>query len=425
MKWLLNGIYGLLLIAVSPIALYRMIRHGRYRRGLSARLLGRLNARSSQRECIWFHAVSVGEVLQLENIVRPFLQSGNIDVVITTSTDTGYDLAISRFPDCHVDWFPLDFSWAVKTAFHRVRPKQIVLVELELWPNFLSYCRQKNVSTHVINARLSERSFKGYSTIQRLMKPVFAGFDCVAAQDPEYAQRFIALGTPAERVHVTGSIKFDAVETNRNNQKTQQLKTDFGWSDAPVFIAGSTQSPEEEFALQAWQKARKVIPDLKLILVPRHAQRFDSVAELLTQSGHDFHRRTQPTLQPADIVLLDTIGELSACWGLADVAFVGGSFGSRGGQNMLEPAAFGAAVMLGPNTRNFREIVRGLEQAEAALTVESPEQMSGSLLALLTDDSKRERQGQAAQQFVMQHRGAIGRTLKLLIENRTNQLRAA
>ena len=421
MKWALNLAYVSLLLMLSPVIIWRSLRHGRYRRGWKQKLFGSLPELSGDRPVIWFHAVSVGEVLQLQKVVEQFqIANGETySIVITTSTDTGFDLAKERFAGCTVCWFPLDFSWSVRTAIRRINPKMVVLMELELWPNFLAACKDAGVRTSLINARMSDRSFSGYSRMSRLVRSLFADFSVVAAQNEQYAERLKRLGTTSERTIVTGSIKFDGVQTDRSNAATQALRQLFDIGpDETVFIAGSTQSPEEQVALDAWQALAAEYPKLRLIIVPRHKERFDDVAALAAKSGASLHRRSQlktdSVIDHRAVILLDTIGELAACWGLADIALVGGSFGSREGQNMLEPAAYGAAVMFGPRTRNFRDIVERLLNVNGAIRLQSTDDVAVQLRRLQSDKEMRIRYGRTAQNLVIQQKGALQRTIDML-----------
>ena len=423
MRWLLNTIYLLLLTALSPGIAWRVLRHGRYRKGLAEKLLGRLPSIIDERDVVWFHAVSVGEVIQLQKVVDEFRRqtSNRFRIVVSTSTDTGFDLAVKRFPDCQVTWFPLDFSWAVANAVRAMRPSLVVLMELELWPNFLAECQRREIPVAVINARMSERSHRGYARIRRLMAPLFGKLALVAAQSQPNADRLRSLGVMPECLQVSGSIKFDGVATDRNNSATNRMRELFDLSSSErVFIAGSTQEPEEQFAVQAWLECRKHFPSLRLILVPRHRERFDEVAQLVRSAGIELTRRTElpASGQPKSdaVILVDSIGELSACWGLADVAFVGGSFGNRGGQNMIEPAAFGAAVVFGPNTWNFRDVVRTFKDANACLQLNSPEELTPTLLRLVADRAERQTLGLAAQAAVRSQVGATAKTASLLVE---------
>lgn len=427
MRIFLNLVYCLLLTAVSPVLIYRRLVVGKYRDGWAEKLFGSLPVRdrpASGVERYWFHAVSVGEVLLLQSILPELrARSPHAEIILTTTTSTGRAVAREKFPDISVCYFPLDFSWAVQRALARIQPTQIVLVELELWPNFLMAARKRGVPVSLINGRLSDSSFRGYSRIRWLLGPLLQTFQLVAVQNETYAQRFIQLGATAGSVQVTGSAKFDRVQTDRQNHQTMRLKAAFGLSDdEPVFVAGSTQEPEEKTALEAWMELRRQFSDLRLIIVPRHQERFEEIARLVESYGVPLLRRsgllngkTELPGMDRPVILLDTLGELSACWGLADFAFVGGSMGSRGGQNMIEPCGYGAAVCFGPNTRNFRDVVESLLARKAAEVVESQSALIERLRAWLTDRQAASRQGVAAREFVLSQSGASRRTIELLL----------
>ncbi|MDA1164758.1 MAG: 3-deoxy-D-manno-octulosonic acid transferase [Planctomycetota bacterium] len=427
MSLILNVVWFLLLAAVSPVLLYRSLTQGKYRDGWGQKLCGNLpdcGAAPTGHQRYWFHAVSVGEVLLLQSIL-PELQSRSPDaeIILTTTTSTGHAVARAKFPNIIVCYFPLDFSWAVRRALARIQPTQIVLVELELWPNFLRAAQQNGIPVSLINGRLSEKSFRGYSRARWLLRPLLQSFELLAIQNETYAQRFLALGAPAERVHVTGSAKFDRVTTERRNGQTLRLRENFGLTDdEPVFIAGSTQDPEEQIALETWLELRREFPSLRLILVPRHKERFDETARLVASYGQSLLRRSAgvsgcsaPGKGDSPVILLDTLGELSSCWGLADFAFVGGSMGSRGGQNMIEPCAYGAAVCFGPHTRNFRDVVDSLLARNAARVVQDGPELSALIRHWLTDHESASRQGIAAREFVLSQAGASALTIDLLL----------
>lgn len=420
LSWLLNFVYALLLACCAPVLLYKAVRFGKYRDGFAEKLLGRVPQSPPEARTVWFHAVSVGEVLQLETIVpRLRREQPGTHVVISTTTVTGMKLARERFPDETCCYFPLDFSWAVDRAIARIAPSLIVLVELELWPNFIRAAGRRGIKLAVINGRMSDRSFRGYRRIRFLIAPLLRSLSLVAVQTAQYEQRFSELG--ARRTLVTGSIKFDRVRTNRDNPATEEIARGFGLGDDEiVLIAGSTQSPEEQMALDAWSQLRAEHPGLRLILVPRHRERFDEVARLVTDGGHALIRRSESsgpdaTRSPEAVLLLDTLGELQDCWGLADIAFVGGSFGDRGGQNMIEPAAFGAAVLFGPNTWNFQDIVGRLLDQGGATVVPSTDDFRGFVQNLLADPDRRLQMGAAARECVVSQAGASAQTVAELI----------
>lgn len=417
MPWLLNLAYVALLLAVSPVLLYRRWVHGKYRDGWSEKLWGRLPDRDGSRPCLWLHAVSVGEVLQLRPMMKLLTaQRPDWDFVITTTTRTGLDVAKKEFAQHTVCYCPLDFSWAVRRAIARIKPSAIVLVELELWPNLVLTAKRLGLPLALINGRLSEKSFRGYRRFRPFVGRLLNGFDLLAVQNREYADRLLALGAPSERLHLTGSIKFDGVLSDRANSKTAELRQFFGLRNGDkVFIAGSTQAPEESFALDTWRALRSEFPNLQLILVPRHKERFEEVAALVASRSLSLQRRSNADRETGDVHLLDTLGELTACWGLADIAFVGGSLTQRGGQNMLEPAAYGAAVLFGPNTWNFRDIVEQLLARDAACVVRSPQELTATVRELLQQPLVAEELGRRASEFVATQQGAASRTVELLL----------
>ena len=422
LTWLLNAIYLTLIFVASPWILWSAIRHGKYREGFSQKLLGRVPIRTGQRPCIWLHAVSVGEVNLLETILTEIAsRSVDCELVISTTTKTGYELARRKYAPHTVFYCPLDFSWAVKAALRRVRPDLLVLAELELWPNLIRAAKQNGTRVAIINGRLSDNSFRGYRRLQPLVRHVLRLVDLIAAQNEETAERFCQLGACASALVSCGSLKFDGAETERENVRTRDLHQLAGIaSDDFVLLAGSTQAPEETYAIGIYAKLMKEYPELRLVLVPRHPERFDEVAQLLQESGLPFVRRSELTyssfpLPPSAIVLVDTIGELGACWGLATIGFVGGSFGSRGGQNMLEPAAYGVATCFGPNTWNFRDIVAQLLTVDGAVVVNNCEELEGFVSRALAKPDWAQDIGLRARQLVLSQQGATARTVDLLL----------
>lgn len=430
--WLLNLVYAALLIAVSPVLVWRMIVQGKYRDGWSEKFAGWLPISAEGEQVVWLHAVSVGEVLQLRTIVpRLRRESPHLTILITTTTVTGRAVACETYPDCRVAYCPLDFTWAVGNALRRVQPTMIGLVELELWPNLIRQASAAGVPLMLINGRMSERSYRGYRRVRPLIRALLRRFEVIAVQTQEYAERLIDLGAPAKRVHVTGSIKFDGVNVECIADQTQELRDAFGIDNTQrVFVAGSTHEPEEQIALNTWQQLLAEFPDLRLVLVPRHRERFDDVAALIETRGLAVRRRSSvstsrrsPATSTSDnddrsntptVCLLDTLGELSACWGLANVAFVGGSLTRRGGQNMIEPAALGVPVIVGPNTANFRDVVEGLQSVGGIEIVRSAADLPAAVRTLLTDENRSRRQCESARQFVLAQQGATDRTLELM-----------
>jgi 3-deoxy-D-manno-octulosonic-acid transferase len=419
--YLLNLIYLALAIAALPWLAYQAVAKGKYREGFAEKLLGLLPQRHDDRPCIWLHAVSVGEV----NLLAPLLAEieqrlPGWECVISTTTMTGFALARKKYAGRLVCYAPLDFSWAVRAAVRRIRPDVLVLAELELWPNLLRAARASGTAVAIVNGRLSERSFRGYRRLGSLMSGLLDNIDLIAAQNEEYAQRFLALGAAPTRVRVTGSIKFDGAETNRDNPATRRLTRLAGFTTEDiVFLAGSTQEGEEAAAMAAFRALADRHPRLKLVLVPRHPDRFAAVARLLDESGVKWQRRSELGEGPADrvprVLLVDAVGELGAWWGAAQIAYVGGSLGTRGGQNMIEPAAYGAAVSFGPNTRNFRDIVASLLEAEAAVVVQDEAELTRFVERCLEQPAYVRQLGQRSHDLVLRNQGATRRTVDLLM----------
>ncbi|MGC1273562.1 MAG: glycosyltransferase N-terminal domain-containing protein, partial [Planctomycetaceae bacterium] len=300
MPWLLNFAYACLIAAALPLLLYRRIRQGKYRTGWGEKLLGSLPKLKPSESRVWFHAVSVGEVLLLRGVIAELRsRRPDVDVVLTTTTATGREVAVAHYPDLTVCYFPFDFSWAVRRAMHRLKPTAIVLAELELWPNLITIASHSGVRLAIVNGRLSEKSFRGYRKLRPFIRELLRRFDVIAVQNDAYASRFSALGAPHDRLAVTGSVKFDGVNTVRDNPRTNELRRAFGIDeDDLVFIAGSTQHPEETYALAAWRDLREQFPSLRLILVPRHKERFEEVAKLVERQNLPLVRRSDRTSEP-------------------------------------------------------------------------------------------------------------------------------
>jgi 3-deoxy-D-manno-octulosonic-acid transferase len=307
----------------------------------------------------------------------------------------------------------------------RVRPDVLVLAELELWPNLICAAKRHGAGVAVINGRLGEKSSRGYRRIRPLVAGLLGQIELLAVQDETYAERFRALGARPESVHVTGSMKYDGAQTDRGNPATRRLAALAGFLDDDiVLLAGSTQEPEEAMALAAFRELSPKHPRLRLVLVPRHPDRFEAVAKLLDSTGIAWQRRTKLTCEAASgspsspaprVLLVDVVGELGAWWGTAQIAFVGGSMGSRGGQNMIEPAAYGAAVSFGPNTWNFRDIVSAMLDHNAAVVVQNDAQFTEFVRRCLEEPAYDATLGQRAQSFVQSQLGATRTTLERLL----------
>jgi 3-deoxy-D-manno-octulosonic-acid transferase len=402
-----------------PYWLYKMMRHGKYRAGLAARL-GRvplhLIRTPDSRPVIWVHAVSVGEVLAVGGLVEQMRRSfPDFRVLISTTTNTGQELARKRFGEESVFYFPLDFAFAARPYLQALNPELVVLVETEFWPNFLHLAKGTGASIAVVNARISDRSWPSYRRFRWALRRMLAHVDTFLAQTQEDAARLLFLGANASRVQVTGNLKFDVslpvappiVETLR-----RALASD---GAGPVLVCGSTVEGEEPALLKAFESVHAGHPRAVMILAPRHLERFDEVAALLKQSGKPYYRRSQWAGESlaGGVLLVDSIGELAALYGLAGVAFVGGSLVPRGGHNIIEPAQHGVAILTGKHTDNFRDIVALFQSRNAVRIVRMPE-LPLTLMLLLADDEERRALGKRAEETMRSQAGATARTLAAL-----------
>jgi 3-deoxy-D-manno-octulosonic-acid transferase len=432
----LNLLYLLVGIAALPWVLWRRLSGKRPVAAIRERLTGRVRvADCPEDHCrIWLHGVSVGEVQLIRPLVNELqnqadLRNQLIDCVVSSSTTTGLEVATKTYEKDHVFPCPLDFSWAVKQIFSRVRPDVIVLAELEIWPNLLRIAEDCKIPVVVVNGRMSERSYQGYKRLGRIASLMVQRISLVLSRSQEDSDRFTSLG--ARRVETIGSLKFDGIHGDERDNEIRQLRkiTGIDRNDL-VFIAGSTQEPEESLAVETFLQQQKVHPALKLILVPRHVERTREIAAWLTlrlqhpDACHiPWYFRSRLSDQGSQlseksfILLVDVTGELAAWWGLATVAFVGGSLdGLRGGQNMLEPAAYGVAVCFGPYTRNFRAEVSELLGAEAAIVVHDGVELTRFVTQCLIDPVFSKKIGTCAKKLIEKNQGGTKLTALRILD---------
>ena len=413
--WGLNLLYLSAYALLTPLILLRRWFRQRPLGNILQRGLGLAPKLPVDEHCIWMHAVSVGEVNLLEPLLQRLQTSHpHSKFVISTTTATGMQLAKRKYPEHLVFYFPIDFSWAVKNVLSRLRPRLLVLAELEIWPNLIRIAHDRNVPVVVINGRLSERSFRGYLRRQYLFRGTFQRLDQVVAQSVEDANRFVALGCPDARVKVSGSIKFDGALQGPKGELVEDLRQKLQLNEGDfLWVAGSTQEPEERMAAKIWLTLIKQYPQLRLVIVPRHPHRGQAIQTDLQSIGAQVRLRSEnldATSDAGEILIADTIGELKAWWELSNAAFVGGSFGDRGGQNMLEPAATGSAVCFGPNTWNFKSIVKQMLSEGVAKQVEREEDLAILMKTWVADPDIAAAMGRAAFDLVQRSTGAVERT---------------
>jgi 3-deoxy-D-manno-octulosonic-acid transferase len=412
--------YSLLLACAALLSLpwwiIQMLRLGKYRSGLAERLgfvPGRLN--DVQPGSVWVHAVSVGEVLAVSHLIHETQrQHPERQIFVSTTTATGQMLARQRFGENRVFFMPLDFGFAVRRYLNTLRPQLIVIAETEFWPNLLHLARKRRTAVAIVNARISDRSFPRYKRFKWFFGGVLSEVDLFLAQTAVDAERLREIGAPTERVRVSGNLKFD-IRPNAQPALITGLRAAIG-KDSPVIVCGSTAEGEEEPLLTAFKTVRQQFPTAVMILAPRHPERFEKVAALISAEGLLLQRRSQwspPQAISSGIFLLDSVGELAAVYQLADIAFVGGSLVPTGGHNILEPAQYGAAILVGPHTFNFREIVSIFEQG-AAVKIVNAETFAPQVLSLLGHPDERQRMGRLAKDLFTKHAGATRRTLDAL-----------
>jgi 3-deoxy-D-manno-octulosonic-acid transferase len=366
---------------------------------------------------IWLHAVSLGEVSAAAAIVRALRDRfASMELVVTTATPTGRARARALFgAGADVRFLPYDLPGAMNRFLDRVRPNAVVIMETELWPNLFGACARRGLPVVLASARLSERSVSRYRRFGNLFRELFTHEVWVAAQTPLDAGRFAAIGASSERIRVVGNVKFD-IEIGPELHDAGLALRSHAFPGRPVWVAGSTHEGEEEQVLAAHDRVRAEMPGALLLLAPRHPQRFDSVAALLSRRGSRFVRRSEGLALPAaaDVLLVDTVGELLCLYAAADVAFVGGSLVAVGGHNLLEPAALGLPVLTGPSDANGRDIAALLLAAGAALRVGDAVELGGVVATLLASPAERLRIGATGREIVTANRGGVARIVALL-----------
>jgi 3-deoxy-D-manno-octulosonic-acid transferase len=368
---------------------------------------------------IWIHAVSVGEVLA----ARPLLPAlrerfPRHRVFVSTTTLTGN--AVARKSLRGVDgllFAPFDFPRPVRQAMEVLNPSLLLLVETEIWPNLIHEARRRGTRVALVNGRISTRSFPRYRRVRRLLAGVLGEIDAFLMQGEAHAQRIREMGAAPERIAVTGNLKFDAVEPGRLPERLSRLLQSGAAPRGPLWVAGSTVGGEEELVLRAYHHVREQVPEARLLLAPRHPERFDLVPPLVEAAGFRCLRRT--ALDPAawrdgEVLLLDTLGELAQIYALATVVFVGGSLAAAGGHNILEPAVAGKPVIVGPHMENFQEIVDQFRAESALVQVGSAEDLGREVAALLLDEEMRRTLGGRARELVARNRGAVRKTVDAL-----------
>jgi len=434
MRFVVDLLYLLAGLAISPMVLYRVIRHGRYRTGWGQRF-GKISRKSPQKKCIWLHAVSVGEVNAAKTLIKELENRfPDFEIIISTTTDTGFAQANALFGhDFQVFYFPLDLSWVMHRAFNNIRPAVCLLMELEVWPNFVEIAKQLNVPVIVINGRISDRGFSKYKKIKPIAKTIFRKVGLVLAQTNEYAQRFKELGCPDEKVVVTGSLKYDTAQITDKVEGADELAAQlFGKSEIRnlkseifLWVAGATGPGEEEIILDVFKELIKQFGNLRLVIVPRKPERFDEVAQLIKETGFLLIRYSQikklapettekssiVNRQSSIVILGDTMGDLRKFYSLATIIFVGRSLVPMGGSDMMEAAALGKCTIFGPYTFNFQQTVDALLADNGAIMVKDEEDLLRTMQKCLLEPAYADKIARNGQQVIRKNQGATTKTI--------------
>lgn len=416
----LLGLYSLVLRLAFPVTLYHLIWRGMRQREYLQRWPERyawLDGKLDLHDSIWVHAVSVGEVLAARPLVDGLLAAHpGRSVLVTTITPTGSERVRALWGDrVHHVYLPYDLRSMVRRFLDRARPAIAVIVETEIWLNLYVECHRRGIPLVMVNARLSERSLRGYLPVQALARLAMTAVTKVAAQSNADAARLARIGADPARIVVTGNLKYDLTLPVGIEEHAARWREAWG-GGRPVWVAASTHPPEEDAVLEIHSRLLERHPDALLLWAPRHPERFAPVAESAAALGMRTATRRADTLPSPDtqVFVVDTLGELLAFFAAADVAFVGGSLCEVGGHNVLEPAALGVPSVVGPRTFNFAEVTRRLRDAGALRQAPDAASVGDEVLALLEDDAARERMGDAGRRQVSELSGALGRTLALL-----------
>lgn len=415
--------FGILLLL--PRFLLDALRRGKYVAGLQERL-GRLPfIETKGHPVIWLHCVSVGETQAARPLAHAILQKfPNHRLVVSTVTLTGQRIAreVFRNEAAAVIYFPFDWTWTVRRALNHVDPEIVLVMETELWPRFLLECRKRKISVALVNGRLSEKSFRRYKLVRPFIKMVVGCLDLALMQSDKDARRIRALGLDSALVEVSGNVKFDLLASTDEHALTESLRERFGLDQTgPIVVAASTHGTEERIAIEAFKhlRAKPEGRRARLLIAPRHPERFHEVAALLSSTGLAWARRAlapRDEDKGSDIILLDSIGELRAIYPLATLVFVGGSIAPAGGHNVLEPAASGACIITGAHTNNFEAIINAFLKRDALVQLpplreeEAPDELAQVFAELLSNDLRRQKMVERAHEVIDENRGATAYT---------------
>lgn len=416
---LYNLCLAFIALIASPKLLWQWFVLRKYRESLSARLGLTLPSFSPKKgqKVIWIHAISMGETKAVVPLFRQIRKAQpDAAVVISTTTETGLAEAKRSMPDADAHFFlPFDFSWIIRRLIDKVQPTTLIMCESDFWYHLLKIAKEKRVQIALVNGKVSERSCRRFQKIPFFTRRIFSNFDILCLQSERYLDRFTSMGIPAKRMHVTGNLKFDAPSQRMGDSERQTLKESLGITDEDrVLVVGSTHAPEEEWILNALEAVWQRLPRLKVLIVPRHPERFNEVAHLFQERGVPFRRFSEKKKGDQRLILVDAMGYLSQCYQVADLAIVGGSFVSHvGGHNIFEPALFGVPVLFGPHMHSQPDLKELILSAKAGQEVQI-EKLPEALLELLEDPALHHKYSSASRKLATSIQGATQRTFEYI-----------
>jgi 3-deoxy-D-manno-octulosonic-acid transferase len=438
MTFVFDLLYFIAAILISPVLLYRMVRHKRYRAGWANRF-GKICRKSPDKKSIWIHAVSLGEINAVKTLVNELDKLPGFEIVISSTTDTGFtrakELYGSKFT---VIYFPFDLSFIMKRAFANLNPAICILVELEIWPNLVGIANRKNIPVVVVNGRIGNKSYPKYRAFRPVVKKIFQGITLTLAQSPEYAQRFIQLGAKADRVIVAGSLKYDTAQIADKVEGADRLAEGLNIrKDQRLFVAGGTGDGEEKIILEVYKKivSQEKFRDLRLAVIPRKPERFDEVDNLIRQGSFESIRYSKiknKTLNVANqssinaVILGDTMGDLRKFYSLASLIFVGRSLVPMGGSDMAEAAALGKCTIFGPYTFNFNQTARDLLEDKGAIQVKNNLELSEAIEKCLDEPGYAREIARSGQNVIRKNQGATKKTageIKAILAGQASSIR--
>lgn len=411
-------LYNLILIILSvillPIILIAFIIQPKFRAGFWEKL-GFYSFDKKGLKTTVFHAVSVGETNAVKELIKEYRKMHPEElIVVTTTTKTGQEIANKEFKEIanKVTYYPYDYFFSVLSFLNTFNPQKIIIAETEIWPCFVTLAKLKGIKVYTVNGRISPHSYNGYKKIKLFLAPLFNKYEKIFMQSKDDAQRMLDIGAKEDKVEIMGNLKFD-ITPNLSADEIQRYKTELKTDNYRLFIAASTHNHEEDIVLYAFDKLKKTCNDAKLMLVPRHPQRYEEVIKLLNESGYKWGKRSNnDNFNENDIILLDTMGELAKLFSICHIAFIGGSFSGTGGHNPLEANIWNKPVLSGPDTFNFKDVYKILTEKKCAQIVLNEDDFANNLISFYEDEEKYNNYCQNAQSVFEENRGAINYVLE-------------